>query len=109
MRRRDIAERDWKRLRVMHGEKLEQFSRQVLGEIEPLIEVQDGGAHAAYLEVWDRLQARDRKMSELFDNPRRSIALFMLASWRASHLLTDDELRQFGEETQNEIALLSGE
>lgn len=93
----------------MHGDKVEQFSGRVLSEVERLIEMQDGGSHAAYLKVWDLLQVENRKMGELFNNPRRSVALSMLAGWRADGLLTEAELQLFGEETQGVVALLCGE
>jgi len=51
---------------------------------------------------------RDREMARLFDNPRRSHALTMLAQIRSQGLLTEDEFSSLSPETRGAIQMLLG-
>jgi hypothetical protein len=50
----------------------------------------------------------DREMARLFDNPRRSHALTMLAQIRSQGLLTEDEFSSLSPETRGAIQMLLG-
>lgn len=52
------------------------------------------GHHARYLQIFRIIQQRNREIARLFDNPRRSHALTMLAEIRSQGLLTEDEFVQ---------------
>jgi hypothetical protein len=65
----------------VHPLALERFCERVPAEIDRVS--QDG----------------DREMAHLFDNPRRSHALTMLAQIRSQGLLTEDEFSSLSPET----------
>jgi len=54
--------------------------------------------HKAYLEIWDIIHAGDAKIGEMFNDLRRSNAVFKLAAWQKYGLL-----KEFSEETQASI------
>ena len=62
--------------------------------------------HARYLQIFRILQQRDREIARLFDNPRRSHALTMLAQIRSHGLLTEDEFSSLSPETRDAIQML---
>ena len=103
---REIKEPDWKLLRRVHPLALERFCERVLAEIDRVS--RDGAAsrHARYLQIFRIPQQRDREMARLFDNPRRSHALTMLAQIRSQGLLTQDEFSSLSPETRGGIPML---
>ena len=76
---REISEPDWRVLRRLHPLALERFCERVLAEIDRVSRDGAPSHHARYLQIFRILQQRDREMARLFDNPRRSHALTMLA------------------------------
>jgi hypothetical protein len=95
---REIKESDWKVLRRVHPLALERFCGRVLAEIGRVSRDGAKGHHARYLQVFGIIQQRDREMARLFDNPRRSHALTMLAQIRSQGLLTEDEFSSLSPE-----------
>ena len=87
----EIRESDWKVLRRVHPLALERFCERVLAEIDCVLRDGAKSHHARYLEVFNIMKRRDREIACLFDNPRRSHALTMLAQIRSQGLLTEDE------------------
>lgn len=87
---RTIPESDWKVLRRLHPLAVERFCERVLAEIEGVIH---GGqsAHRRYLDIFEVVQQRNREMARIFDDPKRSRALAMLAQIHTERLLTEDE------------------
>jgi hypothetical protein len=80
---REIKESDWKLLRRVHPLALERFCERVLAEIDRVLHDGATSRHARYLQIFGILQQRNREMARLFDNPRRSVALVMLAQIRS--------------------------
>jgi hypothetical protein len=76
---RTIVEADWKVLRRLHPLALERFCERVLAEIDPVIQVRAQSAHQRYLGIFKIIEQRDREMASIFDDPKRSNALRMLA------------------------------
>jgi hypothetical protein len=105
---REIKESDWKVLRRVHPLALERFCGRVLAEIGRVSRDGAKGHHARYLQVFGIIQQRDREMARLFDNPRRSHALTMLAQIRSQGLLTEDEFSNLSPETRGAIQMLLG-
>ena len=60
-----------------------------------------------YLQIL-RIKQSDGEIARLFDNPRRSHALTMLAQIRSQGLLTDDEFSSLSPETRGAIQMLLG-
>jgi hypothetical protein len=101
-----IAEADWKVLRRLHPLALERFCDRVLAEIERLTQLGAQSAHQRYLEIFKTIKQRDREIASIFDNPRRSVALMMLARMRSEGLLMEDEFSSLNSETRSAIKSL---
>ncbi len=104
---REIKEPDWKVLRRVHPLALERFCERVLAEIGRVSRDGPTSHHARYLQIFRILQQRDREMA-LFDNPRRSHALTMLAQIRSQGLLTENEFSSLSPETRGAIQMPLG-
>jgi tRNA nucleotidyltransferase/poly(A) polymerase len=104
----EIKEPDWKVLRRVHPLALERFCERVLAEIDRVLRNGAPSPHARYLQIFRILQQRDREMARLFDNPRRSHALTMLAQIRSQGLLTEDEFSSLSPEKRATIQMLLG-
>ena len=102
---RTICEADWKVFRALHPIAMERFSARVLAEIDRILADTGRSAHARYLAVAKLVDRRDRELSEMFDDLRRSTALIQLARLRFCDLVTNEEFVQFGEETRGVIAM----
>ncbi|HXM11594.1 MAG TPA: hypothetical protein VN946_16715 [Terriglobales bacterium] len=105
---REIKEPDWKVLRRVHPLALERFCERVLAEIDRASHDGATSHHARYLQIFRILQQRDREMARLFDNPRRSYALTMLAEIRSQGLRTEDEFSSLSPETRGAMQMLLG-
>lgn len=62
----------------------------------------------AYRDRGCRAQRRDREMARIFNDPKRTNALVILARIRSSGLLTEDEFATLSPETRNAIELMLG-
>src|SRR5262249_25817925 len=91
---REIKEPDWKVLRRVHPLALERFCEGVLAEIGRVARDGEKSHHARYLQIFRIIKQSDVEIARLFDNPRRSHALTMLAQIRSQGLLTEDEFFQ---------------
>lgn len=102
-----IAEADWKVLRRLHTLALERFCERVLVEIDRVMHIRAQNAHQRYLGIFKIIE-RDRDMAIIFNDPKRSNALTMLARIRSEGLLTEDEFSSLSPETRSAIQLLLG-
>ena len=105
---RTIAEADWKVLRRIHPLALERYCERVLAEIERVTHNSTQSTHQRYLEIFKIIEQRDREMSSIFNDPKRSNALTMLARIRAAGMLTEDEFSSLSPETRSAVELLLG-
>ena len=105
---RTIAEADWKVLRRVHPLALERFCERVLTEIEHVTHISSPSAHQRYLDIFKIIEQRDRQMASIFDDPKRSNALMMLAKMRSEGLLMEDEFSSLSQETRSAIELMMG-
>lgn len=103
-----IAEADWKVLRRLHTLALERFCERVLVEIDRVMHIRVQNAHQRYLGIFKIIEQRDRDMAIIFNDPKRSNALTMLARIRSEGLLTEDEFSSLSPETRSAIQLLLG-
>ena len=95
-------------LRRVHPLALERYSERVLAEIERVTSNSVQSAHQRYLDIFKIVEQRDREMASIFDDPRRSNALSMLARMRSEGLLTADEFSGLSAETRGAIQSLLG-
>ena len=99
---RTIAESDWKVLRHLHALAVERFCERVLVEIEGVVH-RGQSAHRRYLDIFEVVQQRNREMARIFDDPKRSRALTMLAQIHTEGLLTEDEFAGLSPETRSAL------
>lgn len=106
---REIKESDWKLFRQLHPVALERFSQRILSEIGSINSDSAKSFHQRYLDIFEVIGRRDREMSQLFNDLRRSTALTQIALIQSRGLLTEEELMRFSKETLSIVeALLKG-
>ena len=90
----------------MHPLALERYCERVLAEIERVTHNSAQSTHQRYLDIFRIIERRDRKMARIFNDPKRSRALTMLARIRSDGLLTEQEFSSLSPETRSAIELL---
>jgi len=105
----DIPERDWKIFREIHRVARERFCERVLSEIASASSAPDQGADERYLQVFEMVRDKDKKLGALFDNPRRSRARGQLSMIASAGLLTEEELSRFWPETRKSINVFASQ
>lgn len=106
---REIKESDWKLFRQLHPVALERFSQRTLSEIERINADNAKSFHQRYLDIFEVIGRCDREMAQLFNDLRRSTALFQIAYIQSSGLLTEEEFSHFSTETRSFVeAMLEG-
>lgn len=103
---RAIKESDWKLLRQLHPIALERFSRRILSEIGSINADGAKSFHQRYLDIFEVVECRDREMSQLFNDLRRSTALTQIALIQSRGLLTEEELLRFSTETRSFVEVM---
>jgi hypothetical protein len=103
---REIKESDWKLFRRLRAVALERFCQHVIEEINHTTSNCTGDYHKRYLEVFSLIRKRDKELGRAFDDVRRSNAFILLASIKASQLLTDEEFSQFSQETRAAVEVI---
>jgi ABC-type transport system involved in cytochrome c biogenesis ATPase subunit len=98
-----MKESDWKLFRKLRELALERFSRNILDEIGAASLLDAKSYHQRYLDVFKLVDERNEQMAAAFNNPRRSTAIGQLALMVASGWITDEEFRQFSEETRSTV------
>jgi hypothetical protein len=106
---REIKESDWKIFRQVHAVALERFCQHILDESELLYRDSALSAHQRYLALCRHFRERNKEVARLFDDFRRSTALWQLAAIKRQGLVTDEEFARFSQEAQNFVAVLVGE
>lgn len=101
-----IKESDWKIFRRVHQTALERFCDGILAEIQYFVTDRETNSHARYLEIFKRIHERNEKMATLFDDKKRSNALFQLAGFRHHGLITDEEYAEFSQELRDEVEMI---
>jgi hypothetical protein len=95
-----IPEPDWKIFRQLRLLALDRFCQRVLAEVSELAVDVDKSHHERYLAMFKLLHDRDDKLADMFNSPRRSVALMQLARIQSMKLLSTEELARFSPETR---------
>ncbi len=98
-----IKEADWKVLRTLHPLALERYCERVLHDVERVVQDSSKGTHACYQALFELIQKRDREITRLFNDPRHSSALTMLAGLHAEGLLTEEEFSRLSPDTRSAV------
>jgi hypothetical protein len=98
---REIPESDWKILSRLKPLTLDRLCQRILKTSEDIIvRAKEGGYHNAYLELYKHVQTNDKRLSNCFDDWKRSQALEILTNWKSEELLTEEEFAAFSSETR---------
>ena len=100
----DFKESDWKVFRELRETALERFCYRTLTELESVCKENSKTGYERYLAAYELLQKRDKKVSHMFDAPRRSEMLWQLKLIYNERLLEETELMRFSEEVQKLLA-----
>ena len=104
--RRDIPERDWKKLRTLKEPALNIACERIFHKIERLVDSRGAESHKYYLKLWKVMEEEDKEISLMFNELKRSTAIFKLSVWKRNGLLSDENFEEFSEETQRRIESL---
>lgn len=102
----DISEKDWKKLRSLQDQALNIACERIFHKINKVIESRGAESHKYYLKLWTVLREQDEEISLMFDDLKRSTATFKLSVWKRNGILSDENLKEFTEETQKRIESL---
>ena len=103
----DIPEADWKIFRTLREVALERFCERVLNEVKVLASASDGSFHERYLELYRRIEHRDKELARAFDDARGSKMVEQLVQMRVLHLVDDEVLAKFSPRTRELVAFLA--
>jgi hypothetical protein len=104
---RVIPETDWKKLRTLKTQALNDACARILDAVAQIVQQREGREHEAYLALWELLQKRDAWIASLFDDFKRSTAVYKLAVWQRHGLVTESDLALFTEETQATVKAIN--
>lgn len=104
---KSVPEKDWKLLRSVKDELLESACDRILIKLQSLIDKKNDNKHQIYLKIWKTLNHEDRKISEMFDDMKRSNAIFKIAALANYHLINAEILSQFSEKTQESVRIIN--
>ena len=98
-----IPEKDWKKLRALKETAIKIACERIFYKINTLIESRGSESHKYYLKLWKVMKAEDKKIALMFDDLKRSTAIFKLSMWKRNGILSDDDFEEFTEETQQRV------
>lgn len=101
-----VPEKDWKRLSGLKENLLKSACETIFRRIEQISSARKGREHEAYLELWKEIKKEDDAIAEMFNDLKRSNAVFKMAALKHYGVLTDEQLAQFSQETQQQVAHL---
>ncbi len=102
-----IPERDWKIIRALKESAVNTACERIFQKIEKLIRSRGTESHKYYLKLWKLLPEQDREISLMFDDFKRSNAVFKISVWKKNGIISDETLQELTEETQRRIEMLS--
>jgi len=98
-----IQESDWKVLRKNKDKLLNEYCDSILKEVETAAKNRKGKEHKTYLEVWELLEEKDKEISHMFNNIKRSNAIMKIFHMAQFGAMSLSELEQFSSETKEKV------
>jgi hypothetical protein len=98
-----IPEKDWKKLRSLKDATLNMACERIFIKIDKLSKERGATSHKYYLKLWKLIHSEDEKIALMFNDLKRSNAIFKLATWKNNELLSIDDFKEFTKETQDRI------
>ena len=103
---KSIPERDWKLLRRKQDDLLNRYCHRVNQIAEDLLAAAHDSAHSRYRQVYRHYREADDTLAACFDDWRRSTAWMRMLALLEHGILTEADLHEFSEETQDVMAVL---
>ena len=88
---------------------LDRYCRRILSEFEKIASKHDEPAHPRYLALFKLVDERDRELGDMFNDLKRSNAIFKILFLRQNGVFTEAEFAGFSDETKSRITLLQGD
>jgi len=101
-----IPERDWKIFRKFQDELISKACESVFVKVDKLSAARSNDEHQAYLRLYDLIQVENKLIAEMFDNPTRNNVFFKIIALKRSGIISDEQFKQFSEETQKSVTEL---
>ncbi|GGW73812.1 hypothetical protein [Alishewanella tabrizica] len=101
-----VPEKDWKRLSGLKEVLLNSACETIFRRIEQISSTRKDREHETYLELWKLINKEDEAIAEMFNDLKRSNAVFKIAALKHYGVLTDEQLAQYSQETQEQVARL---
>ena len=98
-----FSEADWKTLRRMKDELLQRASITAIERVHAIIAGPEADAHKKYIDLWSALKVEDAKIARMFNDMKRSNALFKIFEMTNNQLLTAKEVETFTQDTRDRI------
>lgn len=95
---------DWKKFQVIRERALERLCERALDDLSKVAADASATYHERYLQVFEQIKDYDKQIADGFDYLSRSKMLQQIAYARSLKLITDDELAEFTQQTQDYVA-----
>jgi hypothetical protein len=99
------SERDWKRWQQLAPVLLNRFCGFVVASAANF-STEGGSGHERFLALYEFMVESNRKIAAVFDDRRRSNAIFQIAAAVSSGIMSSEELSSFSEEMQQRVQAL---
>ena len=104
--RHDIPEKDWKKLRSLKDSAINIACERIFEKIKKLTKSRGTENHKYYLKLWKLMEAEDKEISLMFDDLKRSTAIFKLAMWKKNGILSNESFNELSKNIQEHIDLI---
>ncbi len=98
-----IKESDWKIFKELQPLALQRYCEGIMEEVDQIISDTKRDSHERYIEMYKIVRDGDKKLAHMFDGFSRSRALDQLVMYYGNDLLSEEEVAQLSEETQEKI------
>lgn len=107
MTMRDLPEADWKYMKRLKPELLNELCEQSNAAVIAILQQTTGTPHERYLKAFECIHEYDDIIAECFDDWRRSKLILRISSLVAHQLISDEQLTGLTDETRAIVQLLS--
>ena len=101
-----IQERDWKYMRRIHDEMLNELCSRILTKAGGIVAGDKESSHQRYLALYRHIEKSDDMIAECFNDWRRSTISRRIVSLRHHKLLTEEHVRHMSEPAQDWLRMV---
>jgi hypothetical protein len=98
-----VLEEDWKVFRKLHPELVNRYCVRNLEDLDALLSQPDIPPLDRFQQITELVAEQMKETHFLFDDVRRSTALYKIYDWYRAGLLEDDDIDQFTQEMQQHL------